>query len=259
MGTGGSITLSTCSATTTFDSKLFVFTGSCGNYTCVDGNDDDASCGSNGTASAVTFNSIAGASYLVFVTGYQDESGPFTISATCAPPAPVLAALSPASGPVGTVVTLTGTDFTGATSLTLNGVSISGYTVVNAGTLTFSVPAGASTGNIVVTTPGGSSNPQAFTVTTVTAATNAARSEFSVWPNPVAGKGTLHIKLALPAAKASLTLRTVLGQPGEHARLQRQCHGVDHGGAGSRHLPAHRAGGRPRPEHPARGGRVKLS
>jgi len=213
-GTGTAITVSTCSAGTTFDSKLFVYSGTCGNYACVGGNDDATTCIPNSTASSITFNSVVGSTYLVFVTGYQTETGSFSLSATCAPPqpAPVVSALSPANGPVGTVVTLTGSDFTGTTSLTLNGVAIAGYTVVNATTITFTVPATASTGNIVVTTPSGTSNGQAFTVTTVTASANATQSEFSVWPNPVAGQSTLHVILAAPAAKATLTLRNVLGQ-----------------------------------------------
>ena len=43
-GTGASITVSTCNTGTSFDTKLFVFSGACGTYTCVGGNDDAASC-----------------------------------------------------------------------------------------------------------------------------------------------------------------------------------------------------------------------
>ena len=52
----------------------------------------------------------------------------------------------------------------------------------------------------------------AFTVTTATATAQAQQSEFSVYPNPVAGRGTLNLKLAATTASAQVTLRTVLGQ-----------------------------------------------
>ncbi len=129
-GTGAAITLSTCSASTNFDTKLFVYTGTCGSYTCVAGN-DDTSCSTNSTASAVTFTSVAGTVYRVFVSGYQTAKGAFAISATCAVARP---------------------------------------------------------------------------------AAQASVGEFSVWPNPVAGKGTLHIALGEPATKARATLRSMLGQ-----------------------------------------------
>ena len=81
-------------------------------------------------------------------------------------PAPLIASFTPASGPAGTTVTITGTDLAGATAVTLNGVAITGFTVVNATTITFVVPAGASSGPIAVTTPGGTATSTAtFTVT----------------------------------------------------------------------------------------------
>lgn len=213
VGRGANITLSTCNAATTFDTKLFVYTGSCGSYVCVGGNDDAASCAANSTASTFTFNAAFGTTYYVFVSGYQGATGNFSLATSCAtPPAPVITALSPTSGPAGTVVTITGTNLGGATSLTLNGVAITGFTVVNGSTITFTVPAGAATGPVVVTTTSGASVGTTFTVTTVTATANANKSEFSVWPNPVAGKGTLHVALAASATKASATLRNVLGQ-----------------------------------------------
>ncbi|GAB3827113.1 reprolysin-like metallopeptidase [Hymenobacter jeollabukensis] len=87
VGTGGLITLTTCSATTNFDTKLFVFTGTCGNYTCVTGNDDASgpSCSANSVASRVSFTSTAGTSYLVMVSGWDDEVGNFALSYTCGP------------------------------------------------------------------------------------------------------------------------------------------------------------------------------
>ena len=213
MGTGSPITVSTCAAATDYDTKLFVYSGTCGSYVCVDGNDDDSSCTTNSTASGVTFPSVAGQSYLVFVSGYSQDAGNFLLSATCVnQPAPVITALQPASGPVGTIVTLTGSNLTGATSVAVNGTRVSTLTVSSGTSLRFTVPAGATTGPVVVTTTGGVSNRVTFTVTSGLATAQALQTEFSVWPNPVAGSGTLHVGLATATNAARATLRNVLGQ-----------------------------------------------
>ena len=47
---------------------------------------------------------------------------------------------------------------------------------------------------------------------TATATAEAHATAFSVWPNPVGAKGTLHITLAVPAASASYSLHNALGQ-----------------------------------------------
>lgn len=70
-------------------------------------------------------------------------------------PAPAIASFTPTSGPVGTTVTVTGTNLTGATGATLNGLAVSNFMVMDATSVMFDVPAGATTGPIAVTTPGG--------------------------------------------------------------------------------------------------------
>jgi len=80
-------------------------------------------------------------------------------------PAPAIAGLAPASGPVGTTVTVKGSSFTGATALTLNGAAVPAFTVVDAATITFVVPAGAASGLVSVATPSGQgTSTTAFTV-----------------------------------------------------------------------------------------------
>lgn len=97
-------------------------------------------------------------------------SSPWTWQgASTAPPpsAPTLISRSPGFGPVGTVVTLTGTNLTGATLVQL-GVSSCVFTVVSPTTITATVPSGAVSGNFSVTTPNGDAQLDSlFTVTTV--------------------------------------------------------------------------------------------
>jgi hypothetical protein len=86
-------------------------------------------------------------------------------------PAPLIASFTPGTGPVGTTVTVTGTNFTGASSVTLNGAGVAAFTLVDAATITFAVPAGATSGPIAVTTQGGTAtSTSAFTVTAPTPA-----------------------------------------------------------------------------------------
>ncbi|MDO7874368.1 M12 family metallo-peptidase [Hymenobacter sp. ASUV-10] len=93
-GNGSPIALSTCDPATDFDTKLFVFRGACGGpYTCVVGNNDAAGCA---PASALTFNSVAGQEYLVFVSGFANLTGNFRLLATCQPTATTGPAAVPA-------------------------------------------------------------------------------------------------------------------------------------------------------------------
>ncbi len=89
--------------------------------------------------------------------------------------APTIASFTPGSGPVGTTISVTGTNFAGASALTLNGVAVPDFAIANAATLTFVVPAGATSGLLAVTTPGGTAtSASAFTVTVPAAAPTIA-------------------------------------------------------------------------------------
>ena len=74
-------------------------------------------------------------------------------SALAAPP--IITGFSPASGPAGTVVTITGTGFTGATKVTFGGASAV-FNVLSPTTIRTVVPALAQTGVVIVDTPAGS-------------------------------------------------------------------------------------------------------
>lgn len=77
---------------------------------------------------------------------------------SCPPQPPTVTSIAPASGPAagGTAVTITGTNFTGATAVTIGGTSATSIVVSNATTITAVTPAGtAGARNVVVTTPYG--------------------------------------------------------------------------------------------------------
>jgi len=61
---------------------------------------------------------------------------------------------TPASGKVGSQITIHGTHFVGTTSVTLNGISAN-FQVLNTGNIKATVPEGATTGPISVTNKGG--------------------------------------------------------------------------------------------------------
>jgi len=93
--------------------------------------------------------------------GTATSANTFTVT----PPAPTISSFTPASGPVGTKVTITGTNFAGTTRVTFGGTSAT-FTVVSSTSLTATVPTGARNGSIGVTTPGGTAtSSRSFRVT----------------------------------------------------------------------------------------------
>lgn len=105
VGDGSSTTLSLCGSA--YDTKIGVFSGTCGSLTCVTGNDDFC-----GTASQVTFTTTAGTTYFVLVTGFSTNSGNFTLTRTCSAACagvPSPGSITPVTSSVcsGTSVTLT--------------------------------------------------------------------------------------------------------------------------------------------------------
>jgi len=76
---------------------------------------------------------------------------------------PQITGFSPSIGPVGTIVTITGVGFTGATSVSFNGKAAK-LTVNSDTQITATVPKGATTGPISVTTAVGTATSSDFTV-----------------------------------------------------------------------------------------------
>jgi len=118
-------------------------------------------------ATAVSFNGAAvspsgvTATQLSAIVPVMATSGPLTVTTTNGSATtisnfylpPVISTFLPSSGSPGTVVTLTGFNFTNATEVSFGGVSASFSVAGNS--ITVTVPAGAMSGLIVVTAPGG--------------------------------------------------------------------------------------------------------
>jgi hypothetical protein len=84
------------------------------------------------------------------------------------PTPPSISSLSPTSGPVGTSITITGSNLTGTTGVRFNGTAATTFTVVNVTTVTATVPTGATSGPVTVATAIGTSNGVAFAVSVPT-------------------------------------------------------------------------------------------
>jgi hypothetical protein len=126
--------------------------------------------GTNATPSSWTASSIVAAvppgattgPVVVTVGGIPSNGVTFTVLAS-----PSITSLSPTSGPIATVVTVTGTNFgstQGASTVTFNGTRGT-PTSWSASQIVVPVPVGATTGPVVVTESGVASNGITFTVT----------------------------------------------------------------------------------------------
>ncbi|AGL20063.1 IPT/TIG domain-containing protein [Actinoplanes sp. N902-109] len=118
------------------------------------------------TPQSLTFTAPARpvGTYPVTVTNSYGTSSPAGQLTYVLPPAPVITALSPATGSTyrTTAVTVTGTDLTGATRMTIDGKTV-GFTKVSETQLRATLPAHpAGTVELQVTTPGGVSTGGSF-------------------------------------------------------------------------------------------------
>ena len=134
-GTGNKLGASLCG--TSWDSKIFVYSGSCGALTCVTGTDDNGPL-CTGTAASATWCSVSGTNYKILVTGYSTASAfNIVVTETLTPPPSVIA--TPATGTVCPYVpeTITGS---GATTYSWStGATTSSITVTPSVTTTYTL------------------------------------------------------------------------------------------------------------------------
>lgn len=80
VGTGSSITLSTDHSATNFDTEINVYSGNdCNTISCIAGDNDSGS----GTTSELTFTSVNGQTYYIYIDGNSGAIGTFGFSASC--------------------------------------------------------------------------------------------------------------------------------------------------------------------------------
>jgi hypothetical protein len=153
-GNGNKFGASTCG--TAWDSKILVFTGTCGALTCVTGNDDNGPLCS-GTPASVTWCSVPGTQYRILVGGYSAPNN-FTLNMTqtvIATPT-ITASQNPICA--GNTATLTGT---GNTTYSWNPSASTASSIA--------VTPSATTIYTVTGTAGGCAAPAAFFTLAVTA------------------------------------------------------------------------------------------
>ena len=177
-----------------------------GNYTIASGSANNINfSASSGQAIQITytagsyayenyFNVLNGAGTPIVSNWYPSSSGTWNGTALCPYP-PVISSFSPTSICPGNTVTITGSDFYGATGVTINGVAAT-YTLVSATSITATVPATTS-GTIAITNTFGTGTSAG----TLTINTAPATPIISVSPSATIGLG----------ATATLTATTTGG------------------------------------------------
>lgn len=92
-GNGDFITASLCNSGTSYDTRIIVYDGPCNFLNCIGGDDDF--CGFAGS-SEYTWLSEPCVTYYILVTGFEDKSGDYALSISCAsPPTPLVADAGP--------------------------------------------------------------------------------------------------------------------------------------------------------------------
>ena len=116
--------------------------------------------GNTGRAGQGTSVSISANGNTAIVGGPTDNSNQGAVWVYVPPP--TITSFAPTSAVTGATVTITGTNFTGATAVSFGGTAATSYTVVSSTSITAVLAAGTS-GNVSVTTPGGTTVLAGFT------------------------------------------------------------------------------------------------
>lgn len=138
------------------------------------------------TITAVAANGASGSVSVTTPGGTAALTG-FTFIAP-----PIISSFAPATAATGSVVTITGNNFNGATAVKFGGTNAVSFTVVNSTAITALVANGSS-GNISVTTPGGTAASAGFTfinppqITSYTPTTATANTVVTITGNNFTG------------------------------------------------------------------------
>ncbi len=127
---------------------------------------------------------------------------------------PAITSFTPTCGPVGTVVTITGTAFTGVTTVRFNATAATTFAVNSATQITATVPAGATTGSVSVVSPGGTATSAGiFTVGVLPVVSITANDPTASEPGADTGQFTLSRTGGIAAAlTVNLAIATGAGR-----------------------------------------------
>src|SRR5207253_5844956 len=175
-------------------------------------------CTSTNTVGTATFS--AGATGTDASSGATISAAPANASVTIQRSPPTITSFTPASGLVGSSVTINGANFTGATAVTLNGVGAT-FSVSSDTVIVTTVPA-TTTGALTVTTPSGTATSSsnftvrlpltarkagngAGTVTSVSSPANATQINCGATCSATYDSGTFVALTATPATGSDYT------------------------------------------------------
>ena len=175
-------------AGSSFDTLLAVYTGDAVNALTAVASDDDTG---DVVTSSVTFTATAGTVYHFAVDGFNGDMGAINFNLGATDSLPTLIAFAPASGGAGVTVTLTGSNFTGATAVLFAGTPATSFDIENSTRITAVVPAGAASGPISVVTPNGTATSTAsFTALPPPANDNFSNAQLLTGAVPLVVTGT---------------------------------------------------------------------
>ena len=179
-GASGSVSVTTSGGTATLAGFTFILPPTISSFTPTSAGTGTTVTitGTNFTGvTAVSFGGVAAASFVVnsstSITAIVGAGATGNVSVTTPAgtaslagfifiPPPIISSFTPTTGATGATITITGTNFTGATAVRFGGVTATSFVVNSSTSITAVVATGAS-GNVSVTTPAGTASLAGFT------------------------------------------------------------------------------------------------